>query len=422
MSSSTGKRAAAPPSPDDARPLKAPRLDDTSPIVERSIQSVRWLANVGELKSVLHAVYGHPQPSSKIAVFSLEHTLIKPKLLVQHFTGTTEWRWFTEDDRVKDKLRELHDDGYALVIFATLTSSGKERVDEFKGRIANVLRDLNLPVRMFTSTAFDPYRKPAPGAFIEFERRWNLGKTIEFSVNVGLSFQTAEQYFLGEPGDTNWRFTGWLARKHDHDVRMFMPTNRRLVMKKQRSEWDDPVFEVVLFIGPPSCGKTHMWTTRFEGKDYVRVTSTDPAQLQRLLERDSPTSIVVDAPLPTRAARRALIRLVEKHTRAEHGVRAFVWNVDEDLAKHNHVFWWLYGKGGGEATGGVGERPAWLGEEDWRSWFAKYKSVNFEEKYEEVKRIEFIFDKASFGEDRFKQWREQFLSCYPRDPTRQAWK
>lgn len=42
--------------------------------------------------------------------------------------------------------------------------------------------------------------------------------------------------------------------------------------------------------------------------------------------------------------------------------------------------------------------------------------------YDEVKRIEFVFDKACFGDDRFKQWRDQFLSCYPRDPTRQAWK
>ncbi|GAA5892878.1 hypothetical protein JCM8208_004114 [Rhodotorula glutinis] len=446
MSSSTGKRAALPPSPDDARPPKLPRLDDISPTLQRSSQAVRWLPNVGELKSVLHATFGQPQPSSKVAIFSLEHTLIKPKLLVQHFTGTTEWKWFTDDDRVKDKLRELHDDGFALVIFATLSSASQERVDEYKQRLTYVLRDLNVPVRVFTSTAFDPYRKPAPGAFIEFERRWNLGKTIDkeqsfsigsaagasgslwdwdykFSVNIGVPFHTAEQYFLGEAGDTKWRFTGWLARKHNHEVPLFMPTNKRLVMRKQRSEWDDPVFEAFFFIGPPSCGKTHMWETRFKGKDYVRLSSADPAQLQRLLERNPPTSIVVDSPLPTRAARRALIRLVEKHSPVEHGVRAFVWNVDEDLAKHNHVFWWLYGKvGGGEGSSGVGERPAWLGEWDWRSWFAKYESVNFEEKYDEVKRIEFVFDKASFGDDRFQLWRDQFLSCYPRDPTRQAWK
>jgi len=246
-----------------------------------------------------------------------------------------------------------------------------------------------------------------------------------------LRFQTAEQYFLGEAGDTNWRFTGWLARKHNHDgaleplsslalaarttptdascsslfaVPLFMPTNKALVLKKQRSEWDDPVFEVVLFVGPPSCGKTHLWKTttcascvpfplavlvagceeearaQTSADSAARLllsllcpqTSTDPVKLQHLLERDSPTSIVVDASLPTRTGRRALIRLVEKFS-PEHRVRAFVWNVDEDLAKHNHVFSWLYGDSGG------GEKPAWLGEEDWRSWFAKYETVNFEE-------------------------------------------
>ncbi|GAA5835167.1 hypothetical protein JCM9279_007217 [Rhodotorula babjevae] len=445
MSSSSGKRAAAPPSPDDARPPKLPRLDDdTSPTVQRSSQSVRWLANVGELSSVLHATYGQPRASSKVAVFSFEHTLIKPKLLVQHFTGAKEWRWFSEDDRVKDKLRELHDDGYALVVFASLTSPTKERLDEYKQRVTFVLRALDLPIRIFTSTSFDPYRKPAPAAFYEFERRFNGGEKIDkhkslsigsaagasgsvwdwdlkFSVNVGLRFQTAEQYFLGEAGDTRWRFTGWLARKINHDVPLLMPTNKALVLKKQRCEFDDPVFEVVLFIGPPSCGKTHLWRTRFEGKDYVRVTSTDPIKLQHLLERDSPTSIVIDASLPTRTARRAVLRLVEKYS-PQHRVRAFVWNVDEDLAKHNHVFWWLYGSSGGAGANGIGEKPAWLAEQDWRSWFAQYETVNFEEKYDEVKRIEFVFDKAHFGDDRFEQWRDQFLSCYPRDPTRQAWK
>lgn len=125
-----------------------------------------------------------------------------------------------------------------------------------------------------------------------------------------MRFQTAEQYFLDEAGDTNWRFTGWLARKHNHDgaleplsslalaarttptdssfsshtlsaVPLFMPTNKALVLKKQRCEFDDPVFEVVIFVGPPSCGKTHLWKTRFEGRDYVRVVRPLPSRYTR---------------------------------------------------------------------------------------------------------------------------------------------
>lgn len=73
---------------------------------------------------------------------------------------------------------------YAIVIFATQTSPSKERLDEYKTRIGYVLRDLDVPVRIFTSTSYDPYRKPAPAAWTVFERDWNGDKEIGASLTA----------------------------------------------------------------------------------------------------------------------------------------------------------------------------------------------------------------------------------------------
>ncbi|TNY17793.1 COG4 transport protein-domain-containing protein [Rhodotorula diobovata] len=448
MSSPSGKRAAAPPSSDDTRPAKIPRVEEdpsSSPTLRRSDRQVTWLPSVGVLKSLLHATYGQPKPSIKVAAFSLEYTLIMPKDLVPYFSGATEWKWFTGDGRVKAKLRELHAQGrvlarsYAIVIFATQTSPSKERLDEYKTRIGYVLRDLDVPVRIFTSTSYDPYRKPAPAAWTVFERDWNGDKEIDmkasfyigsaagaststwdwdlkFSVNIGLLFSTPQQYFLGELNEDSWHYKGWIARKHDHSLPLFMPTAKALV-PRPLDEWHDQIYEVILFVGPPSCGKTHLWQTRYESKGYAR-TSPDAAGIQKLLAAEPPVSIIVDASLPSQSTRRSLFHLVESSS-SRHRVRAFVWDVDETVAKHNFVFNWLYSsKGDGE-----GDKRAWLSEEDWRRWFGSYDKLDRDEGlYLLVKHFVFKFDTAEFGQARFKAWRNKFLSCYPADPIKLPWK
>lgn len=245
----------------------------------------------------------------------------------------------------------------------------------------------------------------------------------EFSVNIGLLFSTPQQYFLGELNEDSWHYKGWIARKHDHSrpsaalslskssltlvrlvtVPLFMPTAKALV-PRPLDEWHDQIYEVILFVGPPSCGKTHLWQTRYESKGYARVvrrlsssrgaqltfvpsrrltrfprrprsqTSPDAAGIQKLLAAEPPVSIIVDASLPSQSTRRSLFRLVESSS-SRHRVRAFVWDVDETVAKHNFVFNWLYSsKGDGE-----GDKRAWLSEEDWRRWFGSYDKLDRDE-------------------------------------------
>ncbi|BGP38453.1 DNA kinase/phosphatase Pnk1 [Rhodotorula kratochvilovae] len=442
MSSSTGKRAASPPSSSTAPAAKAPRVED-SPTLHRSDRQVQWHAHAGVLKSLMHATYGQPRASSKIAAFALDHTLVRPKELANYFKTPTDWKWWGGDDLVKDKLRALHNEGFAIVLFASLTSPSKEWLDEFKLRVHYILRDLDLPVRIFTSLAYDPYRKPAPAAWFEFEQNWNGGREIDmkqsffvggaagmsgslwdfdrkFASNLDLAFHTPAEYFDGKPVSKDWKWSGWLARKYDHNVPLFSPTSNALV-PKPLTEWGDPIYEVILFVGPPGCGKTHLWKSRFEHNTRgMKYTSPEPSfELKKLLASQPPVSIVIDALLPTRAMRRVLVRHVQSFSHAQHRVRAFVWSASEELAKHNLVYDWLYGA---EEEGGG--RRRWVSEEEWRRWYGSYEAPDASEDYAEIKTINFKFDQAYWGDEgkaRFKHWRTKFLGCYPSNPNKKAW-
>ncbi|GAA6054219.1 hypothetical protein JCM3770_001398 [Rhodotorula araucariae] len=459
MSSSTGKRPAVPPSSSPAPAAKAPRLE-ASPSVHRSGRGVQWHGCVGALKSLLHATYGQSHASPKVAAFALDHTLVRPKELGSYFKSPIDWEWWTEDNRVKDKLRSLHNDGralfrrasaalaltheparrFAIVLFASLTSPSTEWLDEFKLRVHYILHDLDVPVRIFTSLAYDPYRKPAPAAWFEFVQNWNAGKEIDmatsffiggaagiagsrwdydrkFAANVQLAFHTPAEYFEGNPTSTDWKWSRWLARNYEHNVPLFSPTNKALV-PKPLTEWHDPTYEVILFVGPPGCGKTHLWKSRFEGKGYVRVTSPDPCDdLRMLLMAKPPVSVIVDTLLPRRSQRHALIRYVEVCSRAKHRVRAFVWTASEELAKHNLVYDWLYGDGE--------EMKRWVSEEGYRRWYGSWEAPDDSEgalpRPLSIKAINSKFDTAYWGAEgaaRFKHWRTQFLGCYPPSPIK----
>lgn len=67
---------------------------------------------------------------------------------------------------------------YAILIFSSLTVPSQNRFEDFKERVGNILRDLKLPVRLLASTQYDPFRFPAPAAWLQFERRWNGDKVI----------------------------------------------------------------------------------------------------------------------------------------------------------------------------------------------------------------------------------------------------
>lgn len=211
------------------------------------------------------------------------------------------------------RLRELYQDGYRVVILsnqAGLTlhfdpkfkgpkASAQKRVTEFKQKCSAVLSNLNLPTSVYAATAHDIYRKPRTGMWTELcddfdipeeevdvensifvgdagGRTASLGKgpngaatakdfscsDRNFAHNVGIKYQTPEEFFLGEKPRS-------FARDFDlsdHPFEISEPGNPDNVVFEKTNDKD-----MVLFCGPPGAGKSSFYWKYLKPLGYERV-------------------------------------------------------------------------------------------------------------------------------------------------------
>lgn len=239
----------------------------------------------------------------RIAAFDLDSTLIATSSGRKHAKDGADWRWW--DKSVPGKLRELHETGHHVAILSnqagiTLHFDPKskapqkhttKRLGEFKEKCATILRNLNLPVTIYAATAKDNFRKPRVGMWEEILKDMgveaneiNLEESIfvgdaggrvatvvdgaavvkDFSCsdrnlahNIGVPFQTPEEYFLGQK-----------PRKFERDLDLVQyPLDNDDAAPFTRKNDKD----IVLFCGPPGAGKSTFYWKQLEPLGYERV-------------------------------------------------------------------------------------------------------------------------------------------------------
>lgn len=247
----------------------------------------------------------------KIAAFDLDSTLISTSSGKKHSGSATDWKWW--DNQVPGRLRQLyHEEGYRVVVLsnqAGLTlhfdknfkgpkASTQKRVADFKQKCSAVLSNLNLPTSIYAATEKDIYRKPRTGMWkevcedydipigdVDLEnsifigdaggRTARLGKGTDgvsampkdfscsdrnFAHNVGISYQTPEEFFLNEkPRDFSREFD--LA---DHPY-VDQPDSPDVVFERRNDK------DIVLFCGPPGAGKSTFYWKYLKPLGYERI-------------------------------------------------------------------------------------------------------------------------------------------------------
>ncbi|GAA5946216.1 hypothetical protein JCM3765_000156 [Sporobolomyces pararoseus] len=447
---SSHKRSISPPVSPSPKRFGSPStpispLDSTS----SSTSNFQWLRDIGPLGSLLHAQFGDPLPSDKVACFDFMGTLVETVSVGKYSVGPNDWRWLVnrkeavpktlnEVSPVVRKLRDLHAQGYAIVIF----SSTAKFDENFREVVENVCIDLNLPLHAFFSTYYDVYRKPCVGMWLEFEKNWNEGKKIDlkesffvsdasglgkldygrkFALNIYLRFYTPHECFFGAEYDSRWKLRGFNPKKYNHDGPLFMPTSTPLRLRRA-SEFDDPIAEVVFFVGRPACGKTFLFNRIFKKSGFVRITSTDTDQLSRYLQSHlSQNLYVIEVPLPSHASRLNYIQLFQNISSKRTSLnlppftlRCFNFLVPEEVAKHNSQFAELWDQDETEE----GNARSFVEEEDFTDWRLSYKAPTLQEGFDEIKEIYFRFDDKwpteEKGKHRLEKW-NLFGDCYRRD-------
>lgn len=229
---------------------------------------------------------GASTPGGKIAGFDLNDTLVSSKVGAPGYQVTvSDWTFYSP--AVPKKLKELHKDGFRLVIF---TNQGNirsaldgKRSATFKASVDAFLKDVGVPILVLASTQRDDFRKPKMGMWQYLETKANGS----ISVNKELSFYVGDA--AGAPGEhsaDDADFAKAIGLRFIHTKDFFGLQGELTEQQEQRDtppkkaprlaapgaalaesieegvdfqlpqgKWPDPPLLLVL-VGLPGCGKT----------------------------------------------------------------------------------------------------------------------------------------------------------------------
>ncbi|KAK1444154.1 bifunctional polynucleotide phosphatase/kinase like protein [Babesia gibsoni] len=157
-------------------------------------------------EGILYQRYGEPKPSSKLAMFDMDSTLMMtPSTLVNDLVKGLKPSigkpaipndFVLYNPNVKQKLQEELDSGRAIVV----CSNQSQLFDDPRmsklifARIQLLLQELNIPLYILLAFRRDLCRKPAPGMLTFYEK----------SLNCGMEVDRGNTFYVGDAAGRLW--------------------------------------------------------------------------------------------------------------------------------------------------------------------------------------------------------------------------
>ncbi|KAI0008953.1 PNK3P-domain-containing protein [Xylariaceae sp. FL0662B] len=365
----------------------------------------------------------------KIAAFDLDSTLVISASGKKFSDDPNDWKWW--DSSVPTRLRQLYmEEDYRVVILSNqggLTlhpdpkskapKPSKHRVPNFKQKCAAILAQLDIPTTLYAATGRDTFRKPRTGMWAELCADCGLaasevdlahslfvgdagGRTAQlrdgyggggtvpkdfscsdrnFAHNVGVAYQTPEEFFLGAPPREFSRDFDLAAYpysesegegKGEGEV-VFARTNAK---------------DVVLFCGPPGAGKSSFFWRHLKPLGYERVNQDTLKTRAKCFKAaaeflDSGNSVVIDNTNPDVDGRKEWVELAKKHNVP---IRCVWFNIPKALCEHNDVVRALNKPLNPEARAAL---PALA----FTGYFSRFRTPQVKEGFQDVVEVEFRF-------------------------------
>ncbi|KAI1329284.1 DNA kinase/phosphatase Pnk1 [Xylariaceae sp. FL0255] len=365
----------------------------------------------------------------KIAAFDFDSTLIVTASGKKFGNEPTDWKWWHPS--VPTRLRQLYnDEDYRIVILSNqggLTlhadpnskgpkNAGKAKVNNFKHKCAAVLSQLDIPMTsVYAATARDGFRKPRTGMWDRLCEDYELnnpedvdlensifvgdaggrvaqvgsgGGSKDFSCsdrnfahNVGIKYQTPEEFFLGEaPRD--------FEREFDLASYPFAESGNvdgNFAAKKPIFEKVNPN-DIVLFCGPPGAGKSTFFWTYLKPLGYERVNQDILKSRARCFKAageflEGGNSVVIDNTNADADGRREWIEFGKKHGVP---VRCVWFKMTKALCEHNDAVRALNQVMNPESRTIL---PAMA----FSGFFSRYREPTLKEGFQDLTPIEFKF-------------------------------
>uniref|UniRef100_A0A672LSP5 Bifunctional polynucleotide phosphatase/kinase-like n=1 Tax=Sinocyclocheilus grahami TaxID=75366 RepID=A0A672LSP5_SINGR len=315
-----------------------------SPSVKATVPSStcsHW-QQIGSL--LLFTAAGVPD-SSKIAGFDIDGCIITTKSGKVFPTSPDDWRILFPE--IQPRLASLLKKGYKVVFFTNQMgiSRGKLRPEVFKSKQAAglvgvscvyegivVFLQVNGGVTVDVSQSFyvgDAAGRPANWAPGKKKKDFSCSDRL-FALNIGLQFQTPEEYFLGwKPAQFNLPELD--PRKLDSKRHLYDPPDASLTSTKQ---------EVIVAVGFPGSGKSTFFQTHIIPQGYAYVNRDILGSWQQCVsacERDlkEGRSVAVDNTNPDPESRK---RYIDVSQSAGVPCRCFNFTASLEQVKHNNRF------------------------------------------------------------------------------------
>eukprot|EP01126_Amoeba_proteus_P026815 TRINITY_DN2653_c0_g1_i1.p1 TRINITY_DN2653_c0_g1~~TRINITY_DN2653_c0_g1_i1.p1 ORF type:complete len:613 (+),score=128.35 TRINITY_DN2653_c0_g1_i1:196-2034(+) len=304
---------------------------------------------------------GPAQGSPKIAAFDMDWTLIAPTSGGKFPRSRFDWKWLFPN--VPEKLRQLHEQGYKIVIISNQAgiSSAKSNEEAVVGKIHDLSRSANVPIQAFIATRKDHYRKPNvniwecvkknnQGIEIDLTQSFFVGDAAgrimkkdiscddrKFAFNLGLRFYTESEFFqdLSEKEPFGW--CGF-------DPHLYLSETRNLQENPDIHFYQilGQTQEMILCVGPPGSGKSTFSRTYFGGSKYVIVNQDTLKTFSACLDTASRAlrdgfSVVIDNTNPSKQKRGVWISLAQS---IGVPVKVLFFRTDVDLSYHLNLMRW----------------------------------------------------------------------------------
>ncbi|CAB3405710.1 unnamed protein product [Caenorhabditis bovis] len=315
-----------------------------------------WSSKGGD--DLLIFTHDECKPKQKVACFDMDGTLITTKSGKVFAVDTNDWKLLHA--HIPKTLRELHNDGFKIVIFTNQKGIKVGKVDKnlFKKKIEAIIAKLGVPVQAFVAISDGIYRKPCIGMWKELEEL-NEGISIEksaslyvgdaagrhktsirpkkdhscadrfFALNVGLKFYTPEEFFEKNQQQEPWGPPAFEPKNlFDESLNEYVPNDTKIPSDN---------LEIIVLVGFPGSGKSSFSRSLAEAHGYVVINRDTLGTWQKCVAQtkyalNEGKRVIVDNTNPDKESRKRYIDVAK-----ELGVecRCFKMNCDLVQAEHN---------------------------------------------------------------------------------------
>eukprot|EP00299_Pterocystis_sp_00344_P009966 c4353_g1_i1.p1 GENE.c4353_g1_i1~~c4353_g1_i1.p1 ORF type:complete len:429 (-),score=98.50 c4353_g1_i1:94-1380(-) len=356
------------------------------------------------------------EPSSHIASFDLDSTLIETASGKVFAKDSSDWKLW--DSKVPLKLRELHNDGYKIVIFSNQNGVGKGKITAaaVQGRVNRLVTACsNIPFQVLMATEEDEFRKPNTAMWKHFKVQMNQNVPIDmansfycgdaagrkaniksgtkkdfscgdrkFALNCKLPFLTPDELFLQSP-PVPFTWDGI----NPHELLEQLQTNP----PNMPASFAVSHQEMIIMVGRPASGKSSFTKMYFEKFGYVRVnqdTLKTEARCVKAAEEalSNGQSVVIDNTNPSKQKRAVFRALCDTRGLP---CRCFVMKTPREVCEHNNML--------RERTKGVKHVPSIA----YNMFQKNFQEPDLSEGFDEIVHVDFVPVFANAAE------REEFL-------------